>query len=107
MKIHRANRAFYQMFGVSPAETQDRMLYELGNGQWNIVFLRTELEKTMKNGQAFEGLRIEHDFPQIGHRVMMLNGRVLQVNEGSATLMLLAIEDITGREPPKTPVPEP
>jgi two-component system CheB/CheR fusion protein len=106
LRIHRANRAFYQAFGVSPAETQGRLLYELGNGQWNISPLRTELEKTLKNGQAFESLRIEHDFPHIGHRVMLLNGRVLQINEGSTSMLLLAIEDVTGRESTTPPASE-
>jgi two-component system CheB/CheR fusion protein len=105
LKVHRANRAFYQMFGASPAQTQDRMLYELGNRQWDIPLLRAELEKTMKNGQAFENLRVEHDFPKIGHRIMMLNGRVLQDDDGSGSMVLLAIEDVTGREPEKLLTP--
>jgi two-component system CheB/CheR fusion protein len=98
LRIRRANGAFYQAFDVSPGETQGRMLYELGDGQWNIAPLRTELDRTLKGGQMFEGLRVEHDFPHIGRRVMMLNGRVLQVGQGSESMVLLAIEDVTARE---------
>jgi two-component system CheB/CheR fusion protein len=99
LRVRRGNRAFYQTFGVSHSQTQDRLLYELGDGQWNIPVLRTELENTLRNGRTFEGFRVEHDFARIGRRVMLLNGRVLQLGEGSNPKILLAIEDVTGREP--------
>jgi two-component system CheB/CheR fusion protein len=98
LRVRRGNRAFYQTFGVPNSQTQDRLLYELGDGQWNIPILRTELENTLKNGRTFEAFRVEHNFPHIGRRVMLLNGRVLQM-EGLSPKILLAIEDVTGREP--------
>jgi PAS domain-containing protein len=43
-RVRSANRAFYQTFHVSPAETEGRLIYELGNGQWDIPDLRTLLD---------------------------------------------------------------
>ena len=34
--VRSASRAFYQTFHVSPAETEGRLIYELGNGEWDI-----------------------------------------------------------------------
>jgi signal transduction histidine kinase len=45
----------------------------------------------------FSGDRsVEHNFPSIGHRVMMLNARRIHREELGKRMMLLAIEDITG-----------
>src|SRR5439155_57924 len=44
LRVHAANAAFYQTFKVPPGETNGRLIYELGNGQWNIPKLRELLE---------------------------------------------------------------
>jgi PAS domain-containing protein len=33
LRVRSANRAFYQTFHVTPKETEDHLIYELGNGQ--------------------------------------------------------------------------
>jgi PAS domain-containing protein len=42
-RVQSVNPAFYQLFQVTPAETEGQPLYQLGNGQWNIPALRTLL----------------------------------------------------------------
>ena len=44
LRVNSANRAFYQTFHVSREETENHLIYELGNGQWDIPALRTLLE---------------------------------------------------------------
>src|SRR5918992_799142 len=66
LRVQRANRSFYQTFGVTEAETVDRLVYELGNGQWNIPQLRELLEDVLPQNYAFEDFEVEHDFPVIG-----------------------------------------
>jgi PAS domain S-box-containing protein len=74
-------------------------LYQLGNGQWNIPFLRTLLEATLPQNSHFEDFEVEHVFPTIGERTMLLNGhRVIQGEDTDAQLILLAIEDVTVRK---------
>ncbi len=94
--VNSANRAFYQTFQVSPEETENRLIYELGNGQWDIPALRTLLEDIIPQSSAFNDYELEHDFPVIGRRVMLLNARQLKAgNHGE--LLVLAMEDVTER----------
>src|SRR5687768_5606885 len=43
--VQSANPAFYQHFNVHPRDTVGRMIYDLGNGQWDIPELRRALEE--------------------------------------------------------------
>jgi signal transduction histidine kinase/CheY-like chemotaxis protein len=96
LRVHSANRAFYQTFHVSSEETENRLIYELGNGQWDIPDLRTLLEDIVPTSSVFNDFELEHDFPVIGRRVMLLNARKLR--QGShAELLVLAMEDVTER----------
>ncbi|MCY2958984.1 MAG: PAS domain S-box protein [Planctomycetota bacterium] len=101
LRVRSANRAFYETFQVSPGETEGRLVYELGNGQWNIPALRTLLEQIVPRFTAFDDFEIEHTFPAIGRRVMLLNARKLRPgNHGE--LLVLAIEDVTERRRPES-----
>lgn len=95
--VQRANRAFYEMFKTSAAETEARSLFELGAGQWDLPPLRALLEESLSNEIASPEVEVEHAFPAIGRRVMLLNGRRIIGDDGMAPLILLAIEDITAR----------
>src|SRR3954463_5291588 len=96
LRVRSANRAFYQTFHVSPGETEGRLIYELGNGQWDIPDLRTLLEDIVPKSSAFDDFELEHDFPAIGRRVMLLNARKLQAGH-HGELLVLAMEDVTER----------
>src|SRR2546423_1079089 len=96
LRVHSANRAFYQTFHVSLEETENRLIYELGNGQWDIPALRTLLEDIVPKNSVFSDFELEHTFPAIGRRVMLLNARQLKAgNHGE--LLVLAMEDVTER----------
>ncbi|HEY3052706.1 MAG TPA: response regulator [Thermoanaerobaculia bacterium] len=96
LRVHSANRAFYLTFHVSSEETENQLIYELGNGQWDIPALRTLLEDIVPKSSVFNDFELEHDFPVIGRRVMLLNARKLR--QGShAELLVLAMEDVTQR----------
>jgi len=96
LRVRSANRAFYQTFQVSPAETEGRLIYELGNGQWDIPDLRTLLEDIVPKSSVFDDFELEHTFPAIGRRVMLLNARKLQAGQ-HGELLVLAMEDVTER----------
>ena len=96
LRVRSANRAFYGKFLVAPEETEGRLVYELGNGQWDIPALRTLLEDVVPKSSVFNDFELEHEFPMIGRRVMLLNARKLrQRNQGE--LLVLAMEDVTER----------
>src|SRR5947207_15257139 len=84
LRVRSANRAFYQTFHVSPAETEGRLIYELGNGQWDSPNLRTLLEDIVPKSSVFDDFELEHTFPVIGRRVMLLNARKLQAGQHGA-----------------------
>lgn len=94
LRIDRANETFYTLFEVQPEETEGRLVYELGNGQWDIPALRRLLEEILPQNQLFTGYEVDHTFEQIGRRTMLLNGRQLPHDQ----LILLSITDITQRK---------
>src|SRR5438105_9603383 len=105
LRVHSANSAFYQTFHVSRDETENRLIYELGNGQWDIPDLRMLLEDIVPTSSVFNDFELEHDFPTIGQRVMLLNARKLR--QGShAELVVLAMEDVTERRRAEAEVEE-
>src|SRR4051794_15039511 len=75
LRVVSASRSFYLTFQVSPAETQDRLVYDLGDGQWDIPALRNLLEKIVPEKAVLDGYEVEHEFPTIGRRIMLLNAR--------------------------------
>ena len=94
LRVLTANRAFYEMFQVAPAETEQRLIYEIGNGHWNIESLRSLLEEALLNNSQTQDFEVEQDFEQIGHKTILLNVRkILQANQEE--MLLLAINDIT------------
>lgn len=91
------NDSFYRTFKVFHSETEGRLIFEIGNRQWDIPRLRILLEKILLNDQQFQDYEVEHDFPQVGHRTMLLNAQRLR-GGGAKDLILLAIEDVTERK---------
>src|SRR6185503_14857113 len=96
LRVQSRNRAFYHTFKVSPNETENRLIYELGNGQWDIPALRTLLEDIVPTSSVFNDFELVHDFPELGRRVMLLNARKLQAGH-HGELVVLAMEDVTER----------
>jgi PAS domain S-box-containing protein len=97
LRVISASRSFYKAFRVEKAATEGRFVYDLGDGQWNIPKLRELLEDLLARGQAFDGFEVEHDFPSVGRKVMVLNARRMAQRGNPCELLLLAIEDITER----------
>jgi two-component sensor histidine kinase len=97
LRVIAASRSFYSAFKVSPADTHGRLLYTLGDGQWDIPALRVLLEKIIPEKGVMEGYEVEHDFPGLGHRTMCLNARQVFYEGGADTTILLGMEDITDR----------
>ncbi|HME70852.1 MAG TPA: PAS domain-containing protein, partial [Myxococcota bacterium] len=103
LRVVRANRSFYQAFGVEPGETNGQLVYDLGSGQWNIPRLRELLEQTVHERIGFDGFRVECEFPKVGRRRMLLNGRPVSMKDGeTAELIVLGIED-EGEMPSEAP----
>ena len=99
LMVVSANRSFYRMFKMSAADTENRRIYDLGGGQWNIPSLRELLEEIIPQNTSFEDFAVEVEFPDLGRKKMLLNARQIPVGESQPALILLAMEDITDKRP--------
>ena len=94
LQVTAANPAFYRVFDVSREETERRLIYQLGNGQWDIPRLRELLEEIVPRNSRVDDFEMRHDFPHLGPRDMRLNARRVEMQPGHP-FILLAIEDVT------------
>jgi PAS domain S-box-containing protein len=97
MRVLKANRSFYRMFKVRPADIEGKSIYEVNDGQWNIPSLRRFLDEILPRNAFFNDLEIDRFFDPIGQRCLLLNGRRVFQEGGGEPLILLAIEDVTDR----------
>jgi two-component system CheB/CheR fusion protein len=95
LRVISANRSFYRTFEVNPESTEDRFIYDLGDHQWDIPGLRELLERIIPENNVFENYEVEHRFPDIGFRKMLLNARKIAPEKAGKGLILLAMEDVT------------
>ena len=98
LRVVKASRSFFDFFKVNVDETIGKLIYQLGNNQWDIPKLRELLETILPEKTAFDNYEVEHDFSTIGKRIMLLNARQIKRAFGKEKIILLAIEDITERK---------
>jgi two-component system CheB/CheR fusion protein len=97
LRVDTANDAFYKTFKVSPDVTDGRLIYDLGNRQWDIPRLRQLLQDVIPRNSVFNDFEVTHEFQSIGKRTMLLNARRLDSSEGDPERILLGIDDVTER----------
>src|SRR5476651_2031899 len=95
LRVKTANRSFYDMFHVSREETENRFVYDLGNGQWDIPGLRKLLDQVLSRNQSIHDFDVEHSFPALGQKNMLLNARPFPPDSKHPELILLAVYDVT------------
>ncbi len=98
LRVLKANKTFYDTFQAAREETEGRLIYDLGNGQWNIPKLRDLLENILPAHATFRNFEVTYDFERVGRKVMLLNGSEIFNPNAQARTILLAIEDVTERK---------
>jgi len=93
MRVISVGRSFYEYFHVTPKATIGHSIYELGNRQWDIPALRNLLENILPQNHDFEGYVMDHEFPSIGRRRLLLNTHRIAGTTGNAPLILLAMQE--------------
>jgi two-component system, chemotaxis family, CheB/CheR fusion protein len=98
-KLHilAANPAFNQTFNSKNENLTGQSLFAINESAWNSAQLRNHLTETLTGNIAFDEYYLDALFPVIGKKRLMINGRILRQLPGSPTLILLSIEDVTGR----------
>lgn len=99
LRVISSNTSFYSTFQVSPEDTENKFIYDIGNSQWDIPQLRKLLEEIIPKNKHFKNFEVDHVFPGIGRKVMLLNARRVYQDGIGMERILLAIEDITGHKP--------
>jgi chemotaxis methyl-accepting protein methylase len=94
LKVVSASRSFYDYFKEKPENTIGRLIYDIGNQQWNIAALRELLETILPQQQSFEGYVMTHTFPVIGFQKMMLNARRIVDSGGNTQLILFSMRPL-------------
>ena len=95
LRVKTANRSFYDSFNVSKGETENHFVYDLGNGQWDIPALRTLLDRVLSRNESVHDFEVEHTFPALGRKTMLLNARPFLPDSKHPELILLAVEDVS------------
>jgi two-component system CheB/CheR fusion protein len=95
LRVKSANKAFYKTFEVKEAETEGMLVYDLGNGQWNIARLREFLEDIILKNTYIRDFEVSHNFPRIGEKIMLLNANRIIQKTHREQLILLVISDVT------------
>lgn len=96
LRVRTANLAFYQMFQLESRDTEGRLIYEIGGGQWNIPKLRQLLEDVLPKRSWMKDFEVEQSYKGLGVKTMLLHAREIRQGNGDR-MILLAIDDITGR----------
>lgn len=94
LRVISANQVFYKDFKVLPKETESKLIYELGNGQWNIPELKKILEFILPGKKVLKNYEVHHIFEKIGEKTIQLNARQID----SLQLIIIAMEDVTKRK---------
>jgi two-component system, chemotaxis family, CheB/CheR fusion protein len=106
LRVISANQAFYRTFRLSQEEVQNRFIYELGGGEWDIPRLRELLEEIIPRQSTFNDFEVEHVFSGVGRKSILLNARRVPATGEYTNMILLAIEDVTGRESGEANTPQ-
>jgi len=71
----RGNPVFLRTFHVSSEETNGRVIYGLGNRQWDIPKLRELFCEITTNNARIDGYEVRHKFQHLGRCHMILKAR--------------------------------
>jgi two-component system CheB/CheR fusion protein len=98
LQVMEANKTFYETFQTTREKTEQHLIWNLGDGQWNIPALRELLEKILPAHSTFRDFEVTHEFENVGRKVMLLNAREIFDPNSKVRTILLAIEDVTDRK---------
>ncbi len=88
LRVEKATPFFYQEFQLTPKETEGVLIYEVGDGQWNIPALQTLLEQRLVQNPKIKDYEIEHDFARVGRKKLLVNARRFDPVNGDALILI-------------------
>jgi two-component system CheB/CheR fusion protein len=98
LNVISANPAFYQLFKLTPRFTEQHSFFDLKSGQLDIPELRRLLENILPQNHVFDDFRVEHEFADLGRKILLLSARRVHRGDIGTDAILLAMRDITDRQ---------
>lgn len=96
LAVITANQAFYQTFQLVPAQTEQQVFFELGQGMWNHPYLRSQLVRMLSDQTTLQDFEIDQEITGLGQRTLLLNASPI-THDGMEPMILVEIADITVR----------
>ncbi len=95
LNVVRCNLPYSKLFDVHVKDILEKSIFEIQNGIWNYSKIRRQINSLAEDLKPFNDLEIEMEFPRIGKRVIVINGRpVISVDRG-ADMILISFRDIS------------
>jgi two-component system, chemotaxis family, CheB/CheR fusion protein len=101
LRVIRANQSFYESFQLTPAQTEQQSIFELGDREWDLPGLRSRLETVISEQNEFQDFEVVQTMPPQTARILSIDARQIRDDLQQQTI-LLAIEDITDRRQAET-----
>jgi two-component system CheB/CheR fusion protein len=103
-RVVSASHSFYDLFHIKAQNVVGRLLREVDRGQWDIPELQQLLENIFQNQRETATLRINRDFPNLGHRDFLLNARRITRADHDSSIILLTMEENAEAPSPEKPI---
>ena len=96
-RVAKANERFYQSFGLAREETEGEPILAVGHGQWNFREFRALLDEVLPQQRRVENYRIEHEFPGLGRRSLLISARRLYQQSRRTHYIVMRFDDGAGK----------
>jgi two-component system CheB/CheR fusion protein len=93
LKVQIANQAFAQLFRTPIEEVEGKLIYDLGDGAWNLEQLHILFEDLLLKSNHLEEFEVKGAFPKIGPRVLSMTAQRVVNRENETQLILLVMKE--------------
>ncbi len=97
LRVLTADPLFYASFHVTPAETEGRMIGDLGDSQWSGPELKVLLQDALAADRSFEEHEVDRDFPGVGRKRMVVHGGRISRTAHPEAVLRMGFDDSTAR----------
>jgi signal transduction histidine kinase len=94
LRVIWANLSFYRTFRLLPEDTENKVIYEVGGGAWNIPALRALLDKGLLESGPIQNIKIIQDFQKLGKKELLVSMHPVVIDD-SPPLFFISIDDIS------------
>ncbi|TRO66446.1 PAS domain-containing sensor histidine kinase [Christiangramia sabulilitoris] len=98
LRVVFANKKYYKEYGSKVEKIDGELIYDLGNGQWNISQLKKILETTLLTKSSMNNFELKYKNDEGQERYICLNASEIHLKESPGKYIMLSIEDQTEKK---------